>query len=284
MAFLELRNLAKGFGPANNRTEVLHDIDLEIAEGEFVAIVGYSGAGKTTLINMIAGLLPPDHGRIVLDGRDVHNPGPDRGVVFQNYSLLPWKTVFGNLFLAVDQVFSTWSKQQKIGQVEAFIDLVNLRHARDRRPAELSGGMRQRVALARALATNPRVLLMDEPMSALDALTRGTLQQEVVRIWEQDQKTVVMITNDVDEAILMADRIVPLSAGPRATFGPAVTVDLPRPRDRKALNHEPRFRQVRNEVIEFLIDHSPGRAPKAPVSLDFLAPAATPLGPVEVMA
>src|SRR5262245_11719725 len=168
MAFLELRYLSKGFGPAHKRTEVLEDIDLEIAEGEFVAIVGYSGAGKTTLINMIAGLLEPDRGRVVLDGRDVRSPGPDRGVVFQNYSLLPWKTVFGNIYLAVDQVFSTWSKEQKIGQTESFIDLVNLRRARDRRPVELSGGMRQRVSLARALATNPRVLLMDEPMSALD--------------------------------------------------------------------------------------------------------------------
>jgi nitrate/nitrite transport system ATP-binding protein len=282
MAFLELRNVWKGFGPPHKRTEVLQDIDLEVAEGEFVAIVGYSGAGKTTLINMIAGLSEPDRGRIILDGRDITSPGPDRGVVFQNYSLLPWKSVFGNVFLAVDQVFSTWSKKQKAEQVEAFIDLVNLRPARDRRPAELSGGMRQRVSLARALATKPRVLLMDEPLSALDALTRGTLQQEIVRIWEHDQKTVVMITNDVDEAILMADRIVPLSAGPRATFGPVVAVDLPRPRDRKALNHHPRFRQIRNEVIEFLIDHGPNRTAANQAFVSAPQPAAA-AAPVEVM-
>ncbi len=279
MAFLELRNVSKGFGPAHKRTEVLHDINLEIAEGEFVAIVGYSGAGKTTLINMIAGLLKPDRGQIVLEEREITEPGPNRGVVFQNYSLLPWKSVFGNIFLAVDQVFSTWSKQKKIDHAESFINLVNLKHSRDRRPAELSGGMRQRVSLARALATDPRVLLMDEPLSALDALTRGALQQEIVRIWEHDQKTVVMITNDVDEAILMADRIVPLSAGPQATFGPIVTVDLPRPRDGKGLNHDPRFRQIRNEVIEYLIDHGPNRVSAAPPKLTVAAEPAA----VEVM-
>jgi nitrate/nitrite transport system ATP-binding protein len=272
MAFLELRNVHKGYGPPEKRTEVLANINLTIEEGEFVAIVGYSGAGKTTLISMIAGLLHPDQGEIILEGHKITEPGPDRGVVFQNYSLLPWKSVFGNLYLAVDQVFPEWDKAKKKAHVDRYIDLVNLSHAHDRKPAELSGGMRQRVALARALAIDPHILLMDEPLGALDALTRGTLQQEIVRIWEQDKKTVVMITNDVDEAIVMADRIVPLSAGPKATFGPSVEVDLPRPRNRTALNHDPRFQHIRNDVIAYLLSHGRNRtttlppAPAAPQS------------------
>jgi nitrate/nitrite transport system ATP-binding protein len=232
---------------------VLRNIHLSIAKGEFVAIVGYSGAGKTTLISMIAGLVKPDSGEITLDGRKVTGPGPDRGVVFQNYSLLPWLSVYQNVLLAVDQVFADWPKERKRAHAEKYIAMVNLAPARDKRPSQLSGGMRQRVAVARALAMDPDVLLLDEPLSALDALTRATLQDEVERIWERDQKTVVMITNDVDEGILLADRIVPLSAGPGATLGPEVEVDLPRPRDRKALNHHPRFKEIRRQVIEYLL-------------------------------
>ena len=269
MAFLELRSVFMGYGPPQQRTEVLAQIDLAIDEGEFLAIVGYSGAGKTTLINLIAGLTRPDEGRILLEGREILEPGPDRGVVFQNYSLLPWKSVFGNIYLAVDQIFPKMTKEEKTKYVEHYINLVNLGHARDRRPAELSGGMRQRVALARALSINPRVLLMDEPLGALDALTRGSLQQEIVRIWEQEQKTVVMITNDVDEAILMADRIVPLSMGPKATFGPSVRVNLARPRNRKELNHDPAFQHIRNQVIHYLT-HEGRRI--SPVSIAPTAP------------
>jgi nitrate/nitrite transport system ATP-binding protein len=232
---------------------VLRNIHLSIEKGEFVAIVGYSGAGKTTLISMIAGLVKPDSGEVTLDGRKVTGPGPDRGVVFQNYSLLPWLSVYQNVLLAVDQVFADWPKERKRAHAEKYIAMVNLAPARDKRPSQLSGGMRQRVAVARALAMDPDVLLLDEPLSALDALTRATLQDEVERIWERDQKTVVMITNDVDEGILLADRIVPLSAGPGATLGPEVEVDLPRPRDRKALNHHPRFKEIRRQVIEYLL-------------------------------
>jgi len=187
----------------------------------------------------------------------VTGPGPDRGVVFQNYSLLPWMSVYENVFLAVDQVFPRWSAERKRAHTERSIALVNLAPARDKRPAQLSGGMRQRVAVARALAMDPAMLLLDEPLSALDALTRATLQDEIERIWEQDQKTVLMITNDVDEGILLADRIIPLSAGPGATLGPEVAVDLPRPRQRKALNHVPRFKEIRGQVIEYLL--GPGR-------------------------
>ena len=253
MAFLELKNVSKGFGPANARTEVLRDINLEIEQGEFVAIVGYSGAGKTTLISMIAGLIAPDSGMVRLRDKPITEPGPDRGIVFQNYSLLPWLTVFENILLAVDQIYPEWSPLKKKEHVEKFIAMVNLTPARDKKPSELSGGMRQRVSVARALSINPQVLLLDEPLSALDALTRANLQDEIERIWEQDRKTVVLITNDVDEGILLADRIIPLSAGPNATLGPAVPVRLARPRDRKALNHNPDFKRIRNSVIEYLL-------------------------------
>ena len=253
MAFLEVKGVRKGFEVRGGRTEVLRNIHLQIEKGEFVAIVGYSGAGKTTLISMLAGLTRPDAGEITLGGRPVTGPGPDRGVVFQNYSLLPWLTVYGNVALAVDQAFPAWPAAKRRAHIERYIAMVNLTPARQKRPGELSGGMRQRVSVARALAMDPDVLLMDEPLSALDALTRATLQDEIERIWERDQKTVVMITNDVDEGILLADRIVPLSAGPGATLGPAVAVDLARPRNRKALNHDPRFKAIRAQVIEYLL-------------------------------
>ena len=263
MGLLTLQNVSKGYGAKGRRTEVLCDINLDVREGEFVAIVGFSGAGKTTLISMIAGLLEPDSGSIRLGGAAIIGPGPDRGVVFQNYSLLPWLSVYENILLAVDQVFPDWSTARKRQHVERYIGMVNLTPARDQRPRELSGGMRQRVSVARALAMDPRILLLDEPLSALDALTRTTLQDEISRIWQEDRKTVVLITNDVDEGILLADRIIPLGAGPGATLGPAVTVDLPRPRDRKELNHVPRFKGIRREIIDFMLHsrgdrHTPG--------------------------
>ena len=248
MPFLELSNVGKSYGGAS----VLRDIDLWIDEGEFVAIVGYSGAGKTTLINLIAGLVLPDEGEIVLDGKPVTGPGPDRGVVFQNYSLLPWLTVRQNILLAVDQVFPDWPKPKKLAHVDKYIGMVNLTPAAQKRPMELSGGMRQRVSVARALAMDPRVLLLDEPLGALDALTRAVLQDEIQEIWRRDKKTVVLITNDVDEGILLADRIIPLSHGPAATLGPAFAVDIDRPRDRKALNHDERFKDLRRRVMGWL--------------------------------
>jgi nitrate/nitrite transport system ATP-binding protein len=231
-----------------------------VERGEFVALVGYSGAGKTTLLSMIAGLSPPDAGTITLGGTPITEPGRDRGVIFQNYSLLPWMTVFDNIALAVDQTFPEWPKAKRREHVLRYIAMVNLTPARDKRPRELSGGMRQRVSVARALAMEPEILLMDEPLSALDALTRGTLQDEIVRIWEKDRKTVLLITNDVDEGILMADRIIPLGAGPNATLGPAQVVDIARPRNRQALNHEPRFKEIRGSVIEYLLDSAARRA------------------------
>lgn len=250
MSYLQLNGIAKRFGP----TEVLRDVNLSVARGEFVAIVGFSGAGKSTLINMVAGLLKPDSGSILLNDLEVTAPGPDRGIVFQNYSLLPWLTVFENIFLAVDQCFPNWAPAKKNQHTEKYIAMVNLTPARNKRPGELSGGMRQRVSVARALAMDPQVLLLDEPLSALDALTRATLQDEISRIWQKDQKTVLMITNDPDEGIYLADRIIPLTAGPGATLGPSFPVPLARPRDRKALNHDPAFKKLRREVTEFLLE------------------------------
>jgi nitrate/nitrite transport system ATP-binding protein len=253
MAFLELKNVAKGYGPKTARTEVLRDINLSVERGEFVAIVGYSGAGKTTLLSMMAGLVRPDTGSITLNDLEITAPGPDRGVVFQTYSLLPWMTVYENIQLAVDQVFPNWSEAKKQDHTERHITLVNLTPARDKKPSELSGGMRQRVSVARALAMDPQILLLDEPLSALDALTRATLQDEIEAIWRQNKKTVVLITNDVDEGILLADRIIPLTAGPNATLGPAIDIGLERPRDRKAVNHDPRFQEIRRQVIDYLL-------------------------------
>ena len=255
MALLELNGVSKGYGiPGPDRSEILAGIDLTIQEGEFVSIVGYSGSGKTTLINLIAGLISPDVGSINFKGQPVKSAGPERAVVFQNYSLLPWLTVFGNVALAVDQLFPKYNAKEREEHVMKYISMVNLAPARDKYPAELSGGMRQRTSLARSLATEPNVLLLDEPLGALDALTRAVLQDEIIKIWEGDRKTMVLITNDVDEGILMADRIIPLSAGPQAKLGPAITVDIPRPRDRKAMNHEPVFQQIRKEVIHYLLD------------------------------
>ena len=250
MAFLELKNVKKNFGPHS----VLKDVNLGIEKGEFVAIVGFSGAGKTTLINLIAGLLRPDSGTVTLNDLEITAPGPDRGIVFQNYSLLPWLSVYENIYLAVDQVFRNWVPVKKQQHAEKYIAMVNLSPAREKRPHELSGGMRQRVSVARALAMEPQILLLDEPLSALDALTRATLQDELSRIWDENKKTVVLITNDPDEGIYLADRIIPLTAGPSATLGPSYKVEIPRPRDRKAINHDPHFKEIRRDVIEFMLN------------------------------
>jgi nitrate/nitrite transport system ATP-binding protein len=253
MTLLEVKNVSKGFGPKGKRTEVLEDITLEVEQGEFLAIIGYSGAGKTTLMSLLAGLVKPDSGSIKLDGKTMEGPGPDRGIVFQNYSLLPWLTVYENIALAVNQVFSEWSPERRRQHIEKQIAMVKLTAARDKIPRELSGGMRQRVSVARALSLQPDILLLDEPLSALDALTRANLQDEINRICQEEKKTVILITNDPDEAILLADRVIPLTAGPRATLGPSIPVTIPRPRSRTLINGSYDFKQTRNEVIEYLL-------------------------------
>jgi len=259
MPILELKGVSKTYGESAGKTEVLKDVNLTIEEGEFVAIVGFSGSGKTTLISLIAGLIQADAGEVLLKGKSIKEPGPDRGLVFQSYSLMPWLTVKGNVQLAVDSVFKDKNKTEREELVLKYIDMVGLTPAIDRRPAELSGGMRQRVAVARALAMSPEILLLDEPLSALDALSRSKLQDEIEAIWRNDRKTVLMITNDVDEAILLADRIIPLTPGPNATMGPVFDVTLDRPRDRTAMNHNPVYKSLRAEVTSYLMQISTER-------------------------
>ena len=275
MGFLELKGICKSYGDGVKRTEVLKDIHLSVDEGEFVAILGFSGSGKTTLISLIAGLLQPDDGQILLRGKPVDGPGPDRGVVFQNYSLLPWLSVHDNIALVVDRLFSSWTAQQRLAHVKRYINLVNLTHAAHKRPAELSGGMRQRVSVARALAMNPEMLLLDEPLSALDALTRATLQAEIEKIWQADRKTVVLITNDIDEGILLADRIIPLTPAPQAHLGQAFDIPLPRPRNRDLFNSDPEYRRLRNAVTAHFAELRAGQRRAAPawnVSLPSIQP------------
>ncbi len=253
MTFLTIDNISKSYGSGTEASSVLKDINLQIHEGEFVAIVGFSGSGKTTLISAIAGLIKPDSGAVRMHDKVITGPDSDRGVVFQNYSLMPWLTVYGNVALSVDAIYKNWSPERRKAHTEKYIDMVGLSHATSRRPAELSGGMRQRVNVARALAASPEVLLLDEPLSALDALTRANLQDEIIRIWEQEKKTVILITNDVDEGLIMADRIIPLKPGPNATFGPEFIVDLPRPRDRTAINHDEKFKKLRIDITQYLM-------------------------------
>ena len=259
MAYLEIRSLRKSYRARGGVTAVLGGVDLTLDEGEFVAVVGYSGSGKTTLVSLIAGLVTPDAGEIRLDGVPVTEPGPERGIVFQQYSLLPWLSVSGNVALAVDAVNPTLPASERRRMTDELIALVNLTPAAWKRPRELSGGMRQRVAVARGLAMQPKLLLMDEPFSALDALTRATLQ----RIWGERRTTVMLITNDVDEAILLADRIYPMTPGPNAVLGPAIEVGLPSPRQRRHLSLEPAYQKARQALVEFLRNARSRLAPTA---------------------
>ncbi|MEM0900001.1 MAG: nitrate ABC transporter ATP-binding protein [Pseudomonadota bacterium] len=254
MSYLEISNLSKSYGQGEDKTEVLKDINLEVNEGEFIAIVGFSGSGKTTLISALAGLLEGDEGEVAFKGTKIDGPGPERGLVFQSYSLMPWLSVTGNVLLAVDSVHVGKSKAERTEIAAKYIDMVGLTPAADRKPAELSGGMRQRVSVARALAMQPEVLLLDEPLSALDALTRAKLQDEFAAICEKEKKTIILITNDVDEAILLADRIIPLTPGPNATLGKSFDVNIARPRDRGAMNSDETFMQLRGDVTSYLIE------------------------------
>ena len=267
MSLIEIKGASKGFGLPGGRTEVLKNINLSIEEGEFVVIVGYSGSGKSTLINLISGLVKPDAGVATISGETITGPGPDRGLVFQNYSLLPWLTVEENIALAVDEVFKDWTAAQRKEHVKKYIEMVKLDRAAHKLPKELSGGMRQRVAVARTLSMNPKVLLLDEPLSALDALTRATIQDEISEIWRQNLTTVLWITNDPDEALLLADRVIPLLPTSPATLGEPIMVDLERPRDRKTLNHDPKFKKLRTQLINTLLDAKGRMKPKASVKL-----------------
>ncbi|MEZ5841113.1 MAG: nitrate ABC transporter ATP-binding protein [Hyphomicrobiales bacterium] len=275
MAFLEISGLSKGYGEGAKRTEVLSNVNMRVEEGEFIAIVGFSGSGKTTLISLIAGLIEADEGGVIVKGKQIDGPGTDRGLVFQSYSLMPWLSVHGNVSLAVDAVFKGKPKAEREEITRRYIDMVGLSHATDRKPAELSGGMRQRVSVARALAMRPEILLLDEPLSALDALTRAKLQDEFAEISQKEKKTIILITNDVDEAILLADRIIPLTPGPKATLGPSFKVDIPRPRDRGEMNHDEEFIRLRMAITEYLMEV--GMARGADLEKDIKLPNVVPI-------
>ena len=254
MAILEVSGLSKSYVNGNETVEVLDNINLKVEDGEFVAIVGYSGSGKTTLISTLAGLIKPEKGGVIVKGIEIDGPGLERGVVFQSYSLMPWMSVRSNIELAVNRAHKGTSRATRRELTDRYIEMVGLTHAANRKPAELSGGMRQRVSVARALAMQPEILLLDEPLSALDALTRAKLQGEFAEICEQEKKTIILITNDVDEAILLADRIIPLTTAPNATLGQEFIVNLPRPRDRAAINNDERFIELRASITQYLID------------------------------
>ncbi len=254
---IELQQASKGFGSGALRQEVLAEINLRIEPGEFVALVGPSGAGKTTLINLMSGLVTPDSGAVCFHGEPVTGPDPRRALVFQTYALLPWFTVRQNVLLAVAQVHSKLSRKEQRAHADRYIEMVKLTRAAHRRPAELSGGMRQRVSVARALAMNPEVLLLDEPLGALDALTRSTLQDEFVNIWQTEGTTMVLITNDPEEAILTADRIIPLRPGPPATLGPEFRVPFARPRRSPEVMESAEFISLRAAITDYLRDSMP---------------------------
>jgi nitrate/nitrite transport system ATP-binding protein len=260
LPFLKIEQVTKSFSRGAATTEVLRNIDLTISRGEYVSIIGHSGCGKSTLLNLIAGLAKITTGGIILDNREVNEPGPDRAVVFQNHSLLPWLTTYQNVKLAVDKVFSnTKSRVERHEWVMHNLELVQMSHAKDKLPSEISGGMKQRVGIARALAMEPKVLLLDEPFGALDALTRAHLQDSVMQIHARLGNTVIMITHDVDEAVLLSDRIVMMTNGPSATIGEVLDVPLPRPRKRLELSSDPTYLRSREAVMRFLYERH--RAP-----------------------
>lgn len=260
MAYLELKNVCKSYGTGAQETKVLDNINLTIEEGEFVAIVGFTGSGKTTLVNLINGLIKPTSGEVLFKGQPIEDTSHERGVIFQNYSLLPWLTVYQNIEMAVNEAFPGETKAFKDQRIKDYVEMVSLSHAIHKRPKELSGGMRQRVSVARALSMDPEMIIMDEPLGALDALTRGNLQDEILNIWNKNKRTALLITNDVDEGIYMADRIIPLRPGPNATLGPEFKIDIDRPRDKTALNDNAEYKKTRNAIIEYLMDIGNERA------------------------
>ena len=254
-AYLKLDHIDKTFRRGAVESEVLKDINISIDKGEVISIIGHSGCGKSTLLNLIAGLTQVTSGGVLLEDREVNAPGPERAVVFQNHSLLPWLTVYENVSLAVNKVFGgVKSRGERHAWIMHNLDLVQMTHARDKRPAEISGGMKQRVGIARALAMEPKILLLDEPFGALDALTRAHLQDSVMQIHAALKNTMIMITHDVDEAVLISDRIVMMTNGPSATIGEVLTVALPRPRHRLELVAAPAYLAAREAVLKFLYE------------------------------
>ena len=254
-AYLNISQVDMQFTRNGVTNPVLRDINLAVSRGEYISLIGHSGCGKSTVLNIVAGLLQASSGGVIVDGKEVNAPGPDRALVFQNHSLLPWLTVYQNVEIAVEKIFRrTKTAAERREWILHNLQMVNMGHALERLPSEISGGMKQRVGIARALAMEPKVLLLDEPFGALDALTRAHLQDEVMRIQAELHNTVMMITHDVDEAVLLSDRIVMMTNGPSATIGQILDVELPRPRDRLALADDPRYNHYRHEVLSFLYE------------------------------
>ena len=282
MAFLEIDHVTKYFSSPSGTGQVcvFKDVTIKIDKGEFVTTIGHSGCGKTTLLNIIAGLETMSEGAIILNGKEVSGPGLDRMVVFQTFSLMPWMTVFQNIRLAVRAGYPDWDREKIAAHVHKYIDLVGLKGAEDKRPTALSGGMKQRVGLARAFSIEPKVLLLDEPFAQIDALTRGVIQEELVQMWNTTRNTVFMVTHDVDEAILLSDRIMLMTNGPSARIAEIVDVTIPRPRTRETVIEHPHYYKIRNHIIHFLVRHAKHEtggdggppdqsASKAPVEVNF---------------
>ena len=254
-ALVKIENVGQTFDTKQGRFTALRDIDLEIHSGEVVSLIGHSGCGKSTLLNLIAGLTRPTSGVLLCDGREIAGPGPERAVVFQNHSLLPWMSCFDNVYLAVERVFGGKEPRAQLRErTRAALDLVHMGHAMDKFPHEVSGGMKQRVGIARAFALSPKLLLLDEPFGMLDSLTRWELQEVLMEVWSRAQLTAIMITHDVDEAILLGDRVVMMTNGPEARVGKILEVDLPRPRSRRELLSHPRYYELRESLIQFLAE------------------------------
>lgn len=258
MAYLMIDHVSKVFPShaGGGNVCIFHDVTLKIDQGEFVTVIGHSGCGKSTLLNIIAGLETPSEGGIILNGRETSGPGLDRMVVFQSFALMPWMTVFDNIAIAVRSGYPNWTKAQVTAHVNKYIQLVGLQGAERRRPAALSGGMKQRVGLARAFSIEPKVLLLDEPFAQIDALTRGTIQEELIQMWNTTRNTVFMVTHDVDEAILLSDRIMLMTNGPSSQIAEIVDVNIPRPRSRVTVIENPTYYKIRNHIIHFLVRHS----------------------------
>ncbi|MGB1800471.1 MAG: ABC transporter ATP-binding protein [Gammaproteobacteria bacterium] len=255
-AFINIENLSKVFQVTQDDLVVFKDVNITLDKGEFVSIIGHSGCGKSTILNVLAGLDTPTEGVILMEDKEVSGPSLDRGVVFQNYSLLPWLTSLQNVNFGVKARWPEWTAKQVNEHSEKYLNMVGLSHAINKKPSQLSGGMRQRVSIARAFATNPKLLLLDEPFGALDALTRGVIQDELIKIWSETQQTVFMITHDVDEAILLSDRILLMTNGPEAKIAESVLINLPRPRNRASIIDDPGYYMIRNHLINFLVNGS----------------------------
>jgi nitrate/nitrite transport system ATP-binding protein len=256
MSYLSIENMEIAFNTPKGKFVAVKDINLEIKKGQIVSIIGHSGCGKSTILNAVSGMLFPTKGKVILNGALIQGPGPDRGIVFQNYSLLPWLTVYENIFQAVDAALAAKSKAEKIGLVEKYLKMVNLWEHREKYPKQISGGMKQRVAIARAFAIDPEVLLLDEPFGALDALTKGSLHIELLKMWNltHRSKTIIMVTHDIEEAVFLSDRIVVMNNGPAATIREIEEVHLPRPRNKKDIVNLPEYRTIRERLLSLLMD------------------------------